>query len=887
MKKPYIGYAQLLAYLEQVALEFPDLISVTSIGDTWEQRPIMLATLSLGAAPATKPALLFTGTIHAREWIGIELAYHFIRYVTHHYRYNPLLRRSLERSAFYIVPCLNPDGFEFSRKHFSFWRKNRRDNGDGTYGVDLNRNFGIRFKGRSDTSASTYSGPKAFSEPETQALRDFVESHPNIAVALDYHSQGNVFFPAHKFNHEAEVDTTDLNTLCANMAWEIRKVSGRRYGIHRGKPPTNLINGSQREYLYHRGILSTVVEVGTRNIPDYFEDMTQSVNENIPALVHALSVTANYGPSAPARPSQFNLRRGSDTELELEWDYEGTDSVYFEVFRSTEHKSHCNEETRVGITRNRHFTDIQLEPGTNYYYKVRAISEPHDQAGPFAPELKLRTELAEHQFRRTIFPAPQKIGYLSEKNQKKNGSHFGHNSLFVGVSRGRGVCYGVVEFNLDLLPDDAEITRAGFSLYPMNRVAAKIERFGEWGITFLDIDSVSDITSFDQIRDAKVLHTSSAIESDKVPQGIWLNWQLNGVERRLLQRHIELGRVLIRVEGPTTLPLGDDSQMMQFDIGFGPFGNGIHYRPSLDVVFNRRPSQVAIRPVSVRTVTPSGTEADKLIAGFDADGDKLYGQADFVLGGMPSPQRTVITEATLRLENTSVPDADQDIRFSVELAAVADDDYNSVRQRERIQYIGYEVDRATLTKRSIHFFKFDRLSRQILEQYYAERRDVQFLIRATTALKNGRNTQVIWRNEPSEHQQPELLIQFVERPRTAPPSPSDVKVTVDNGVARITWQLAESDDVVGAMVVRNRFHPPRSPFDGVKIYAGRDGYTNDRFGNANIPKYYAVFSYDIVPQYSTPAVVHFSDRNGVVVEAPPAPDLEAETEELLQSSLDD
>lgn len=73
-----------------------------------------------------------------------------------------------------------------------------------------------------------------------------------------------------------------------------------------------------------------------------------------------------------------------------------------------------------------------------------------------------------------------------------------------------------------------------------------------------------------------------------MPQGIWLNWQLNGVERRLLKRHIELGRVIIQVEGPTTLPLGDDSQMMQFDIGFGPFGNSIHYRPSLDVVFSRR-----------------------------------------------------------------------------------------------------------------------------------------------------------------------------------------------------------------------------------------------------------------------------------------------------------
>ena len=269
MKKQYFSYKETIQFLNDASKNYPDLIKLESIGETWEGRQIMLATISLDVKNADKkPALLYTGTIHAREWIGIELANGFIKYIIDNYQFNPKLQDALTRNTLYIVPCLNPDGFEYSRTHFSFWRKNRRNNGDGTFGVDLNRNFGVRFKARSDTSSNTYGGPSAFSEPETRSIRDFVSEHKNITIALDYHSQGNVFFPAHKFDHEAEIDTTDLNTLCANMAFEIEKVTGRKYGIHRGKPPTNLINGSGREYYYHQGIIATVVEVGTKNIPD-------------------------------------------------------------------------------------------------------------------------------------------------------------------------------------------------------------------------------------------------------------------------------------------------------------------------------------------------------------------------------------------------------------------------------------------------------------------------------------------------------------------------------------------------------------------------------------------------------------------------------------------
>ena len=286
MKQQYKSYKQTCEFLQQCAKQYPNIITIESIGKTWENRDIMLATVSLNVYNAhLKPALLYTGTIHAREWIGNELAVAFIDYLLKNHSLNPQVLQALTKNTLYIVPCLNPDGFEYSRTHFSFWRKNRRDNKDGTYGVDLNRNFSIGYTKSTNTASNVYSGPHPCSEPETKAIKQFVDTHDNITIALDYHSQGNVFFPAHKFNHEQEIDGTDLNTLCANMNFEIQKVTNRKYGINRGKPPTKLISGSGREYYYSKGIISAVVEVGTRNIPDFMQNMKESIDENIPALL--------------------------------------------------------------------------------------------------------------------------------------------------------------------------------------------------------------------------------------------------------------------------------------------------------------------------------------------------------------------------------------------------------------------------------------------------------------------------------------------------------------------------------------------------------------------------------------------------------------------------
>ena len=82
MKKRYLSYQDTIDFLTEAMAKYPDLIRLQSIGDTHEGRPIMMVTVSQDVAYADrKPALLYTGTIHAREWIGIELAVNFIQYI--------------------------------------------------------------------------------------------------------------------------------------------------------------------------------------------------------------------------------------------------------------------------------------------------------------------------------------------------------------------------------------------------------------------------------------------------------------------------------------------------------------------------------------------------------------------------------------------------------------------------------------------------------------------------------------------------------------------------------------------------------------------------------------------------------------------------------------
>ncbi|PSV45227.1 M14 family zinc carboxypeptidase [Photobacterium indicum] len=862
MKKRYLSYQDTIDFLTEAMAKYPDLIRLQNIGDTHEGRPIMMVTISQDVAYADlKPALLYTGTIHAREWIGIELAVNFIQYLLDNYPSNPEVVEALTRNTLYIVPCLNPDGFEYSRNHFSFWRKNRRDNGDGTFGVDLNRNFGINFRQSTNTQSNIYGGPAAFSEPETQAIKQFVEQHNNIKIALDYHSQGNVFFPAHKFNHEAEIEGTDLNILCANMAKEIHKVTRRQYGIHRGKPPANLIHGSGREYYYDRGILSTVVEVGSRNIPDYLINMSQSVDENIPALLYALGTAINYSDLAPKRPENFTVRDISANHAELVWDHNPEDDgCYYQVYRNEAPKDPCTRDNLIAITSQSEYTDKQLKSGHRYYYNLRKVNRVNRVKSPFAPEVKIKTNLEKDEFSFTLFPTPEKIGYTGEFLATQNAEHFGNNSLFIGVNKTKGICYGVIDYDMSRIPTDAQIKDAAFSLYPMNRVGAKIENYGEWSVSILDPDDISDITDFEQIHNAVALQTlGDAIDSDQLTQGIWKNWRFSALEKQLIQDQLEKGRLLLRLQGPDNLPQGHDSQMMQFDIGYGRFGGGIHYRPNLDLIYHRRPNALTCNATVCHTVSHIGVTQGELQSGFDADGQRIFGHVEFMLPQLSERTDIVITDAYFVLESEATNGISQPIRFTVGMVDNDKLSYNSIKCSELIEFLGYEVSSHELVKTPKQTFMFDSSARQHLEDLHDSGKPINLIIRATSASRQ-QDAIVQWKTLSADETTvyPQLVVEYIERHKQPMDSPENFQASLEDGLVRLTWDNPDSEDWVGTYVVRNSFHPPRSPFDGVKLYAGKDGYTLDRFGNTNIPKYYSVFSYDNVPNYSVPATLKFS-----------------------------
>ncbi len=860
MREQYTSYNECVDFFKSAQKTYPDLIKVESIGKTWEDRDIIAVSITKNIkTDKDKPALFYTGTIHAREWIGIELSLTFAKYILEHIEYDPQLNEILDRTTLYMVPCANPDGFEYSRNHFSFWRKNRRRNSDGSFGVDLNRNFEVGFSPNKDMSSNVYSGPAPFSEPETSALRDFALNHKNITIALDYHSQGNVFFPAHNFIHEDAIDAIDLNLLAGNMAEEIRKESGREYGVHMGKPPTHLISGSGREFYYSLGALALVAEVGTRNISDYKEHMSENIDENIPALIFALTEVNNYTKEkALPRVKDFVATTVTSREVELHWDYIEDDSLYFEVYRSDKAKGFAQNSNRIGMTRLKTFTDKNLPSATNYWYHIRAVSKERAMKSPFGQKVGVRTYPSENMFSKILYPLADNIGYVGEKT-KKNSEHFGNNSLFVGFSENRGECLGVCGFSLNSIPENAVITKASISFYPMNRVSVQVESFGEWRVGQIDERTVDNFASFDDIKSAKVLsYIDRPTGSAQLAQGVWRKYEFANQEINILQKSLKRREAYFRMEGPSTLPLDRASQLMQWDIGYGKFSGGLTYRPKLDISYTINEVRIELQSVLEVTATKEKIVDSALKVGFSKDGDKEYGQVEFDLSNLPEMDNTVISSAYIDIEADQINSLNN-LRFHIEMIVPCEGEktYLKIKNRDIIERIGYDVSISDIKNNSKQRFVFDKYAIEEMLNNALKNLKAIFIISPSSQKAFCKSQTVSWLDS-KKIKKPSLVINYIKKCRTAPESVENLRYKIENDLIKLEWDKPKDDAWKGFIVVKNPFKVPCSPYDGQKLYGGKDNYTFDNFGDKDTHKFYAVFSYDDVPNFSKPLFIEIN-----------------------------
>lgn len=302
--KGFRNYEQIAARLQELgakakAAGFGELVDA---GDSWETQQGKakrdLLALRLGKPGAGKPVVMFVGCHHAREIVTPEIVLMEAEHLVENYGKDAEVTAAIDGREIWIMPMVNPDGHVHALTG-DMWRKNANNvtGGKRTVGVDLNRNYDIAWGTVGDSGnpeAETFRGSKAFSEPETQAVRDLVTKAKPV-IYLTFHSYANsVMWP---WDHQS-APPADKRLPILGAA--LGKLSG--YQAYQGAE-MYLNSGDDVDWVHKNlGSLSYTIEIGgwSDGFMPPFSRMPKFWKENAPMMAYALKVADN--PVAAAGP---------------------------------------------------------------------------------------------------------------------------------------------------------------------------------------------------------------------------------------------------------------------------------------------------------------------------------------------------------------------------------------------------------------------------------------------------------------------------------------------------------------------------------------------------------------------------------------------------------
>jgi len=263
----FYSYQEVEAELLALEQAYPTLVRVVDIGDSLEGRNIYALKLSDNVHTDEDEAeVVFLGCHHAREWIAVDVPIRIARHLASLYASDARIRALLDRSEVWIVPIVNPDGLEYSIYVYRYWRKNRRFNANGSYGVDLNRNYSFQW-GYDNTGSSpvpdsaTYRGTGPFSEPESRAVRDFVAAH-DFQALISYHNYSQIILYPWGYIKEVHPEDELLEYLASNMVGRMAQSNGRVYDYGPAGDSLYTTNGDTTDWaLGAEGIPAFTIEL--------------------------------------------------------------------------------------------------------------------------------------------------------------------------------------------------------------------------------------------------------------------------------------------------------------------------------------------------------------------------------------------------------------------------------------------------------------------------------------------------------------------------------------------------------------------------------------------------------------------------------------------------
>ena len=266
----YHDYSEIVAILETIADDNPNITNLFSIGKSHEERDIWVLKVSDNAErdeSAKEATAYYDALTHAREPLSMMSTLYYIQWLTENYN-NPktVAKYLVDNREMHFILVVNPDGYTYNTENFpnggGGWRKNRRVIDDECTGVDLNRNFNAQYDGPGSSSnapcSDIYRGPSATSEPETKLIQDYIGTILP-ATAFSSHSYSQVIIdPDKKVDHPSY----DFATY-ANYASEFTHRAYHGYGSA-DDLIGYLASGTTLDYLFESGAIAWTPEIGTQ-----------------------------------------------------------------------------------------------------------------------------------------------------------------------------------------------------------------------------------------------------------------------------------------------------------------------------------------------------------------------------------------------------------------------------------------------------------------------------------------------------------------------------------------------------------------------------------------------------------------------------------------------
>ncbi|UCE75342.1 MAG: hypothetical protein JSV56_06490 [Methanomassiliicoccales archaeon] len=309
-------YDEMVAEIMDIEAGNSSIVKVHNLTTTFEGRTLWAVKISDDPKndDPTEPDVLITGGQKANSLVSVEIAMYLLNYLTNNYGTDNTVTEIVDNREIWILPMLNPDGHEYVENDTMNWEKNRVDNQDSTFGVNLDRNYGFNWGTDEHTSdnppSQYYHGNSPFSEQETKAVRNLVESH-DFVFSLSFSSYGEFITYPWGYTNSSTPDDELLIEIAKDMAMYSDytvKQSGKIYVTH----------GNTDDWLYNEaGILPFTVLAGSEDIPQEGE-IEAICEENLHASLYLMDIADDPSRAKKAQWTFMVYMSADDTLLE-EW----------------------------------------------------------------------------------------------------------------------------------------------------------------------------------------------------------------------------------------------------------------------------------------------------------------------------------------------------------------------------------------------------------------------------------------------------------------------------------------------------------------------------------------------------------------------------------------